>query len=205
MEFQVTLWHNRMQWCKPFAHTSSPAALREWWYNGLKVFGSLIDPTTELLCSTVRCLGIFPNDFHGPQVYSFPPPCLISYSFCSFAFCSFSLCFLLLFFNYCSHPERAMSLPPHVPREAGRRDHVALLTMTWMAMVVRPPLWGLGRGWGRRGLRRRWWRKDRENKKGWERCVRGAPVQPSFLLFYSVWTGRNSQFPGWFYWDRWNE
>ncbi len=30
-----------------------------------------MDPTTELLCSTVHCLGIFPNDFHGPQACSF--------------------------------------------------------------------------------------------------------------------------------------
>lgn len=65
-----------------------------------------------------------------------------------------------------------------------------------------------GRATSLRTKGRRWWwrrRKDDGNEKGWERCTQGAPVQPLFLFLYSLWLGRNSQFPGWFYKDRWNE
>lgn len=167
-----------------------------------------MDPTTELFCSTVHCLGIFPNDFHGPRACSFSPPSLICYSFCSFAFCSFSLYFLPLFFNYCSHPVRALSLWPPMSQEK-QGDATMWLCWQWHEW----PRWqghlsedldtggeeGAGEVEEKEEKRWREW-------KGVGKMSAGEPrFNPYFSFLYSPWLGRNSQFPGWFERERWNE
>ena len=160
-----------------------------------------MDPTTELFCGTVHCLGIFPNDFHGPRACSLSPPSLICYSFCSFAFCSFSLYFLPLFFNYCSHPVRALSLWPPMSQEK-QGDATMWLCWQWHEW----PRWrghlsedldtGRGRRGGGRWRRRR--RKDGENEKGWERWAQGSPGSTLISLFSILhgWEGILSSLGG---------
>lgn len=164
-----------------------------------------MDPTTELLCSTVHCLGIFPNDFHRPQACSFPPPSLICYSFCSFPFCSFSLYFLLLFFNYCSHPARALSLWPPMSQEK-QGDATMWLCWQWHEW----PRWQghLSEDWdmvGEEGGRGGGGEKMERMKRGGKDERREPRFNPYFSFSILRRLGRNSQFPGWFQRERWNE
>lgn len=157
-----------------------------------------MDPTTELFCSTVHCLGIFPNDFHGPRACSFSPPSLICYSFCSFAFCSFSLYFLPLFFNYCSHPVRALSLWPPMSQEK-QGDATMWLCWQWHEW----PRWqghlsedlDTGGGGGGRGGGGEGGEKMERMKRGGKDERRGAPVQPLFLFSLFSVVGKEFSVP----------
>lgn len=176
---------------------------------GLEVFGSLIDPSTEL------CIVLYTAWEYSLMVSTkLKPPtpsqlnllfllfiCLLFFLFIFFA------SIFSLFFNYCSHPVRALSLwPSHVPGEAGRRDHVASLTMTWMAMVAGPPLRGLGHGWRKGGRGRQKQNKEVRRWREWKgvgRMSAGNPVQSSLLLI-SGWEDILRSLGG-FETERWNE
>lgn len=89
------------------------------------------------------------------------PPSLIAHSFCSFTFCSFSLyifaCFSSLFFNYCSHPRRTLSLwtpPPHTHTSQEKRGDATMWLHwqwhewpRWQGHLSED--WDMQEGWGR--------------------------------------------------------
>lgn len=204
MKFRVTLRQQHKVATRTLCvHSLPPAAPNVVLRKGLEVFGSLIDATTELLRSSVHCLGIFPNGFHRPQACSFPsPPSLICYSFCSFGFCSFSLYFFCFYSLITVPTQRGPPPLPPAPPMSQEKQGDATMWLCWQWQEW--PRWQghLSEDWdigGRRvqGRRRRS-RKDWENEKGVGKMNAESPGSTLFLFLYSPRMGRNLQFPGWF-------